>query len=1304
MQKIDLNQIEKILKKHPDIQDVVAFTLKPGGIVYIVPKPLDSKTELQLCWGEYQLFDPLTYASMTQDRIRNDQYQQAINQLVAGKTVVDIGTGQDIVLTKFCIEAGAKKVYALEVDESAYQKAKTQVKQLGWQSKVTVIQGDAQIINLPEKVDVCVSELIGGIGSSEGTVAILNDARRFLKDDGVMIPYRCLTQIAAVYLPDNLATHPTMNEIGAYYVDQLFKQRGYPFDARLAITNFPQRNIVSDEAVFENLDFTTPVPTDYSNLIELSITRSAQIDGLLLWLNLYTHPTGVVIDTLNQQSNWAPIYFPIFYPGLEVIAGDKIKANCQISLSEDGVRPDYRIRGHVERQRGETVEFDYQSRLYNEQFKQNPFYARLFSAPDNRVQTHPSTSKPLSETLLRDFLQQHRADVPIDLQIIISANLPITNGKIDRLKIEQQTRLNLVTLWTAQAEQNPSKMAVIYQNQQLSYAHLNQQANQLAHHLQQQGVKPEQLVGLSISPSLEMVVAIWGILKAGGAFVPFDPTYPADRLKMMIQESQVDLVVTTTPETSHLASQPAQLICLDELPTGIPSANLEVPNPYHLACCLYTSGSTGQPKGVLIEHQALASHCLAMLAIYEYTTNDRGLLFASLNYVAALEQLFMPLLSGASLIIREPELWNATTFPAKVREYGITVVDLSPGYWHTLLESWQNTPALIEDLPLRLVILGGDETRPETVKLWQQTPLRSTRFLNAYGMTETPVTATLFEMIPDCDFERVPIGRPAPNWQVYLLDEQLQVVPEEEEGEICIGGTSLARGYLNQPTLTAEKFVDNPVGEGRLYRTGDLGRFLPDGNLEYLGRKDYQVQIRGFRVELEEIEAALLAHPMVKEVAVVTQGEGTSKQLVAYAVSQILVNDNSQSSSWHPEQKYLHETGILTEPTQRLIFKLEQHNLNPLSEPSIALQKPLSDDELQERYFKRQSYRQYISKPLSFTQFSQLLFCLYQLNLPNISIPKYRYPSAGGLYPVQIYLYCKPERVENIKAGFYYYHPREHRLQLIQLDQEVPPQSYTHFDQPTYQQSAFSLFFVAHLDAIIPMYGQNLAKEFCLLEAGYIGQLLMSEAPDYGIGLCPIDMADSQVIKERLKLGDHRILVHSFLGGAIEPDQTKTWLQPTTNQQSPADLKADLQSYLKEKLPPHTVPEQLILREQLPRTPNGKVDRQALANITIETDTSKHYIAPRTPMEQSVVQIWQELLKLEQVGVTDEFFALGGNSLLALQLLSKIEQQFQVTLPLQTLLRHNTVEQLAQQVEALQASQIMSSSDIDTEDSEEIVW
>jgi len=844
--------------------------------------------------------------------------------------------------------------------------------------------------------------------------------------------------------------------------------------------------------------------------------------------------------------------------------------------------------------------------------------------------------------------------------------------------------LVLTERFCRQAISTPDKIAVIDQNGQLTYGQLNRQANQLAHCLQQHGVKPGQLIGISIAPSVAMVVAVFGILKAGGAFVPLDPGYPADRLAWMIQDSQIGLIVTTTATARQLGGQKAELVFLDTLPADAPMDSPPVtPGPNQLACCLYTSGSTGQPKGVLIEHHALTRHCLGIAGAYEYSQQDRGLLFASLNYVAALEQLFLPLLIGASLVIREPDLWTSASFPAKIRDYGISVVDLPPGYWHTLLTDWQNSAESLENLPLRLIILGGDETRPETVKLWQQSPLRTRRFLNAYGMTETPVTSALFEISKDGDYPRVPIGTPAPNWRIDLLDSHLQTVAAGTEGEICIGGDSLARGYLNQPELTAEKFVRHPQTQERLYRTGDLGRLLPDGNLEYRGRLDHQVQIRGFRVELGEIEQTLLAHPKVEEAAVVAFGEDTEKQLVAYAVCSM------EASIWQVQGSYRDEPGVITDSTERLEFKLKQVNIQSFKGPEITLAKPAMDEAWVQNYLSRQSYRQFAQKPIPLEALSQFLSCLMQLNLPDAPIPKYRYPSALGLYPVQTYLQIKPGRVEGMAGGFYYYHPQEHRLQRVAEHLEMSDEVYGAYNRAITRQAAFSLLLVAHLEAIKPLYGQQLAEKFCIVEAGYMGQLLMTEAPNRQLGLCPLgDLTEYEKtaqVRQLLGLTENQLLIHGFLGGVIEQSQTKTWLQASSRQQSPAELKAGLKTYLQKKLPAHMVPGQYVLCEQLPKTPNGKIDRLALAGMNNwdDVNTPKPYVAPNTVTEQRIAKIWQELFEVEQVSVNDEFFALGGNSLLALSLLSRIGQQFQLSLSLQTLLTHNTVESLAKQLEIL---------------------
>ncbi|ETR69421.1 MAG: hypothetical protein OMM_03945 [Candidatus Magnetoglobus multicellularis str. Araruama] len=448
----------------------------------------------------------------------------------------------------------------------------------------------------------------------------------------------------------------------------------------------------------------------------------------------------------------------------------------------------------------------------------------------------------------------------------------------------------LHTWLTARSEQIPNAIAVVDRDHRITYRELNHQANRIAEHLLKLGVLPDTLVGMSISPSLEMVIAIFGILKAGGAFLPLDPAYPEERLSTMINDSNVSIVVTRNAEPSNLPDGSYQTVNIDDPALSqMLETNPDVSVlPSNLACCLYTSGSTGLPKGVLIEHHAIVSNAFTMKRLYHLTPNDRVLLFATMNYVAALEQLFMPLIIGARVVLREPELWNAVSFPAKVRSYGLTCMEMLPDYWHTLLSAWKDKPELVKKLPLRMVILSGDAVRPETLELWRQTPLSSIRLLNVYGMTETPVSAMLFDIPKDVDFQRVPIGLPAPGRTVRILDDKLQPVPDGEEGNLFIGGSGLARGYLNRPELTEEKFIRDPFSSepnlNRLYKTGDRVRMLPNGIIEYICRIDRQEQIRGYRVELDEVELTLKNNSTVKDAVVITYGTGVNKKLLAYVV------------------------------------------------------------------------------------------------------------------------------------------------------------------------------------------------------------------------------------------------------------------------------------------------------------------------------------------------------------------------------------------------------------------------------------
>ncbi|MEH1938078.1 MAG: amino acid adenylation domain-containing protein [Nostoc sp.] len=458
-------------------------------------------------------------------------------------------------------------------------------------------------------------------------------------------------------------------------------------------------------------------------------------------------------------------------------------------------------------------------------------------------------------------------------------------------------------LFEEQVQRTPDAVAVVFEDQKLTYRQLNCRANQLAHYLQSLGVKPDVLVGLCVErssktlpeASLSMAVGLLGILKAGGAYLPLDPDYPQERLSFMLEDAQVPVLLTQQQLLEKLPQHQAQIVCLDtdwqfisQLSQDNVSAGVQATN---LAYVIYTSGSTGRPKGVMIPHGAIANHCCIIQQAYELEKSDRVLQFASINFDASLEQIFPTLIAGATLVLRGSDVWTPTNFQKIISDFGLTVVNLPTAYWQQLAQEWAKTQVLDTNSQLRLVIVGGDVMLPEYVAIWQQSAMSRVRLVNAYGPTETTITATLFEILPqlseDINLKKMPIGRPLPNRTVYILDRYLQPVPIGVPGELYIGGVCLAKGYLNRPELTQEKFIPNPFSDAteRLYKTGDLARYLSNGNIEYLGRIDNQVKIRGFRIELGEIEAALNTHPQIQQaVAIVTEDIPGNKRLVAYVV------------------------------------------------------------------------------------------------------------------------------------------------------------------------------------------------------------------------------------------------------------------------------------------------------------------------------------------------------------------------------------------------------------------------------------
>ncbi len=447
-------------------------------------------------------------------------------------------------------------------------------------------------------------------------------------------------------------------------------------------------------------------------------------------------------------------------------------------------------------------------------------------------------------------------------------------------------------LFEAQAQRAPSALAASYGARQSTYADLNRRANQLAWRLKQLEVRRDVPVGLSLGRGIELAAALLAVMKAGGACLPLDPDYPAERLTYMQADAQAPVLLVGAGRPNPFGGESATILRLDESWAEFASESSANPDtgvrPDDLAYIIYTSGSTGKPRGVQLPHRGLVNHHLAAVALYGLTPQDRVLQSASISFDISVEEMFPAWSAGAAVIFRTDEVsLQPARFLDWIREQRITVLDLPTAYWHELVHQLQETPQPLPR-PLRLVVVGGEKASASAFQIWTQHAGGRVRWMNTYGPTEACVIATSYEPSgrDPADDSELPIGRPIANTRIHILDSHLRPVPPGETGEIFIAGAGLARGYLNRPELTAAKFVPDPFEAepgARMYATSDLGRLLEDGNIEFRGRTDHQVKIRGYRVEPEEIEVVLGQHPGVRQALVLAKEDpALEKRLVAY--------------------------------------------------------------------------------------------------------------------------------------------------------------------------------------------------------------------------------------------------------------------------------------------------------------------------------------------------------------------------------------------------------------------------------------
>ncbi len=454
----------------------------------------------------------------------------------------------------------------------------------------------------------------------------------------------------------------------------------------------------------------------------------------------------------------------------------------------------------------------------------------------------------------------------------------------------------LADLFRAQARRAPERVAVECGGARLDYAELDARSDRLAAALRMRGAGPETVVALCAEPSLELMIGVLAIFKAGAAYLPLDPSYPESRLRHYLDRSAARLLLTQRGLEGKAPQEGLIVFSLDE-----PNAWGQEPadaapaavSPHNLAYMIFTSGSTGEPKGVAVTHQALLNQCLAIIQRHRMTETDRFLTFAAINFDASLEQMLPALLCGAATVLIDRKDWQGEGVDRKIDALALTIVNFPTAFWNTLAKAWtDDNDCALPNGVLRLAIAGGERMPAESLRRWLASPLREIEMVNAYGPTEACVTATMHQADPGEAKQRryvtPPIGAALANRRIAVLDTTGEPTPFGAVGELWLGGAGLARGYWRQPDLTAAAFGPDPFAAepgARRYRTGDRARLLPDGAFQFAGRDDAQVKLRGYRIELTEVEWVVMAHPAIREAAAALYSEPNvpeSGRLIAY--------------------------------------------------------------------------------------------------------------------------------------------------------------------------------------------------------------------------------------------------------------------------------------------------------------------------------------------------------------------------------------------------------------------------------------
>jgi amino acid adenylation domain-containing protein/FkbM family methyltransferase len=849
-------------------------------------------------------------------------------------------------------------------------------------------------------------------------------------------------------------------------------------------------------------------------------------------------------------------------------------------------------------------------------------------------------------------------------------------------------------LFEEQAARAPRQLAVACRGAQMTYAELNSRANQLARRLRTLGVGPDTVVAISVVRSLEMVVGILGVLKAGGAYVPLDPAYPKERLEFMIADSRPAIFLTHSHLVKDLPDCEAPKLLLDAISYATRNGSTENLSSEHrandLAYVIYTSGSTGKPKGVMITHGNLGRYVQSMRSATDVSPSDVYLHTASISFSSSVRQLLLPLSVGATVVVATTdEIRDPIALFTTIKQLGVTVIDLVPSYWRNCVDALKSVePATRTDLlenNLRLVLSASEPLLSDVPRAWKFELNHQAQLINMFGQTETTGIVTTQEIVPrdENNVNIVPIGKPIDGVRIYLLNSQLKPVETSDSGEICIGGPMVGLGYLNQPELTAEKFPHDPFAENsaaRLYRTGDRGRLRSDGTLEFQGRIDHQVKIRGHRVEPAEIENSLLEHRSVREVVVIaSEDQPGNARLVAYVAPQrfaaptisgreryllpnnmAIADQNKHETDFFYQQIFADQTnfrhgisladgacvfdvganiGFFTLFVQQIWQNVRVYAFEPIPPIFETLQVNASLYGNDVRLFqcglaREPGEAEFTFYPDSTTQSGRYADAADEREvLRSIIGNTSRGDRKSGATSDDLeaiidsrvsgqQVNCKLRTVSEIMLA-----EKIERIDLLKIDVEK-----------------------SELDVLAGIAEDDWEKiQQVVIEAHDVnGQLeqLIALLTSHGYSV----IAEQDHYLKGSNLYNVYATRKAILAGTAvaEPPFAVPVLESSLL--SPSELRG----YLQGKLPDYLIPAEIVLVESLPRLPNGKIDLQALKCLDRQQPaSSKSFAAPLSPVEEQLARIWSEVLKRDQVSINDNFFDLGGDSILVMQIVSR---------------------------------------------------